>query len=1451
MCRKSFVLFAAVYLALSIAVLPAQRPPEPNSATAQSDPPQSLGRQYFDRHFEGMHPTPRLEFGGARPGSKLFKMRSQRTQALAARIRAVGAPAQQNGTAPPILPGLTTRQPMLGAGSVPISMATGDFNHDGHLDFAVANGGTNDIWIYFGSGDNTFQLPRITSLRRGVGPLSLVAADLRKNGTLDLVVAEIETGTVGVLLGNGDGTFANETLYTVPHLAAVVTVNDFNHDGKPDIAVALANSRQDNPMPAIAMLPGNGDGTFGQALLSYSNNLFFSTSTEITVDSGDINNDGYPDLIVLQPLYQMPTGLVFDAVVVYMNNGDGTFKESAPIIHADAIAYPTDARLADVNGDGCLDALVADLVEVVFVGLGDCTGSFGQLMIVPMGGPATTVRIADLNGDGFPDLVTGSAIVRQLDATDPIGTTVGVALGDGKGNFGPARVYMGASEESALAVGDFAGNGSPSIVTADVDTDTVTVFVNDGNADFGAPEGIYSGKTIYGNVQPAGRFTIADLNGDGKPDLFQLGGFDAIYSMTFLNDGKGRFAWPILSSFGAAASQQYMGDYRLGDFRNTGHLDMVGIGVNAAYDAASQVILFQPGEGDGSFGTATITPTSGADGAMTTGDFNRDGKLDFVTVNGAQTHILTPFFGNGDGTFRAGTPVTFTDQNVEISRVYTGDFNRDGKPDVLVFTTSNGYWVPFLAIWEVDGQGNGTFQPGRELYNGFQPFTLADMNNDGHPDIVRYDTFWPDGNTETFAPPKITTYLGQADGTFAQSSSYVPYPDTTPVNLAPYTEFGDMTTSALAADYSGDGNVDVAAFQQGNGYVRSEQFLAGNGDGTLVPTYDVFGFPSFTYPLQAYDLNGDRRADQVMFDGGGGNTITVPGAPPPALQLYLENYVINGSSNCGVVFANVPVSSARTVTLRTSVPDVLLPGATALPSGALSVQFCYTLAATYDETRVHDIRATLDGDTATAYASQAYVPPFGVSLSSEKADPVYEGGQTAPVTVNVNPQGKYTGVLKLSCSGLPAGFNCAFSPSQLTVSPGVSSTAQVVVQTAPGLNGDVPITIIADDGVSIERHTLTLEIANLSITTMTVNALVQDTSPGTATTDVIVNGIPPFTLSCNGLPAGTACQFSGTQQTYPVPSDITITIALPAGISPANSTFTVTAQSGGFTVQTSETLGVFEFTMHAPSASQDWASSPSSPSVSFPVLFTNLADAPATVTCTLDGATVCQTASISVRNSTTSIQEFLNLPSGVAVGKHNLTVSETVAGIPRTFNFPFWIAEFSGTISANSVTIASGGSASVAGTLTATSGFSSSIVVFCAAPSQIMCTFQPSPVNLTGGTPATFTARLQVSSVAANHSPAKYSFVVPELALALLLPAGFALFGVHKRWRRIWLAVVLGTVLSFCVSSCGSSSGASGSGSGGGNSPPPPSNYSVSFVARDSTFLVEHTIGSVTVTVNH
>ena len=343
-------------------------------------------------------------------------------------------------------------------------------------------------------------LPAVSYPSGGNQAFSAAVADLNGDGKPDLLVAnycassstcDTANATVGVLRGNGDGTFGPAVTYRSGGYNAVsLAVADVNGDGAPDLLVA-------NQWGGIGVLLGNGNLTF-QPAVSYSSGqgVYYGVCSSVTV--ADVNGDGKPDLVV--------TTWNASSVGVLLGNGDGTFQ---PVVNYPA-SGPQAAVVADVNGDGRPDIVVADGSGAgVLLGNGD--GTFQPEVMYSSGGVSpTSIVAADLNGDGKQDLV-----VMNFDSGN-----VGVLLGNGDGTFQPAVNYSGPD-----------GAGTPSVVVGDVNGDGKldilwVTFCMDKNCNGGV--GVFLGNGD-GTFQPASVFlsggyyawslAAADLNGDGKLDL--------------------------------------------------------------------------------------------------------------------------------------------------------------------------------------------------------------------------------------------------------------------------------------------------------------------------------------------------------------------------------------------------------------------------------------------------------------------------------------------------------------------------------------------------------------------------------------------------------------------------------------------------------------------------------------------------------------------------------------------------------------------------------------------------------------------------------------------------------------------------------------------------------------------------------------------------------------------
>jgi FG-GAP-like repeat len=1095
-----------------------------------------------------------------------------------------------SSSTPSVLPGVFLRV-SLPAGALPSSIVTGDFNGDGKLDWVVANAGDNSLDLYLGNGDGTAQLPVIIQVL-GESPVGVAAADLNGDGKLDLVVAESDSQTIGVLFGNGDGTFQPEVQIALPVAPLAVAIADLNRDGHPDLLVGIAGNDTENTY--LAALLNNGSGQFGSPI--YAPNPTPDDIVEADEFSvADVNGDGIPDVLV--------TGANAEGTIVqiYLGKGDGTLTPGEVVDQSNNAPLERDvlnAVLGDVNGDGCPDAVDVDTYAGIYVYLGDCKGNFDNTThyeVYGAGDIGFGLAVADINGDGHPDLIVGGIPGGPGGGYGTeTGDTVTVRFNDGTGHFGTAQVYRGEAGMFSLVVADLKGSGYSDIITANQNANSTTVYANNGSGDFGQPEGGYDGFEEGTSISPFNApdsgFVVADINGDGKPDLglveYGEGAASNLNITVMLNQGNGQFSPPIRSPAISGNPGLRIADFVFADFRKTGQLDFLAEVFDDSGSSSPQ-LLYSKNMGNGQFGTPVPiffnTPGDYGFGAICVGDFNKDGNLDFAVATGtgpaATPSQLTVYLGHGDGTFTQSFQVDFGSQLGNISpypeAVFVGDANGDGKPDVFVWLYDNTFGPGAPGgrdLFEFLGNGDGTFQAPRDLLQDLSAMTMVDLNHDGRLDVIDIEsgsTVVAEGEPGT-APAQVNIYLGQPDGTFGSPTTYTPYSgifDAYSGNNV--TEETDGVLAAYVGDFTGDGSADVAVIQFDSLAVGPAhvQFLMGNGDGTFTPTYDVFRLGIRQAPdLTAPNLLGDGRTAFLQTPNYTASYHVLPAANAPSFQIQpLETPVLGGSDSLAISL-DLPSASDTVVSLSASDSGIQIPSSAAIPAGQLAVEVPFTLGSSVMQNRWFSITAEANGETQIAYDfpgtaidsfTQVVVPP--------PVDTVQAGGISELWSAGVQSNGDASGTFQTSCEGLPAGMSCQFQDGLDTFTVAGGGFQNVVFQisvsstSTPG--GTYPFNVVSTDGQTTLEAPETIQVTappppapGVALSPTSVSfpialvgtaqmQTVQLTNNGNATLDItgitIQSGANNFTESntCgSSLAASTACTITVTLNTASVGS---------------------------------------------------------------------------------------------------------------------------------------------------------------------------------------------------------------------------------------------------------------------------------------------------------------------------
>ncbi len=305
---------------------------------------------------------------------------------------------------------------------------------------------------------------------------------------------------------------------------------------------------------------------------------------------------------------------------------------------------------------------------------------------------------ADFNGDGLQDYVdsmTSGGLVARIN--------------NGDASYTPGHSFSPSGIPSLVVAGDWNGDGLADVISHD-DTNAVTLFAGNGDGSFAAAQNItYSGNQFYD-------LAMEDMNNDGNLDLISISDFTNI--QIGYSDGAGGYGgYSTLSVDGGFGS---LYNLAIDDIDGDGRKDIVGTADNGNFSLV-QLSL-------GSF-TESSFPGGGRGYAVGLADVDKDGHLDRISADDSYNMLFE--LGNGDGTFAAAYCVNL---GFQAAGMAITDFNGDGYADVAVLESNAGYQV-----WENDTTGNFSLVD-TTLIGSASRIDAFDYNNDGVKDLLVDDT---------------------------------------------------------------------------------------------------------------------------------------------------------------------------------------------------------------------------------------------------------------------------------------------------------------------------------------------------------------------------------------------------------------------------------------------------------------------------------------------------------------------------------------------------------------------------------------------------------------------------------------------------------------------------------------------------------------------------------------
>ncbi|MBI1312828.1 hypothetical protein GC176_16180 [bacterium] len=698
-----------------------------------------------------------------------------------------------------------------------------DVDHDGILDLAVTRApiGASGSLEIY-RGDGHGGFVFIDSVTVGQGAYHLTAGDIDGNGNVDFVVTNSTDGTVSVLEFE-NGLLQDRTpAAVIPSLPGPASVRLVDLNG---------DSLPDLVVSNMAPLPGSRESVVyfpnqstGAGSFAFGTRVDIGSDAPVVAfDLADLDLDGDLDLVTGEQ-----TGQTSSPVRAYRNDA-GSFTEAGMF---DTGLDPLSLRIADFDRNGRPDIAVAlpgSGGEVdVYLSHGDFSWSFGNSMLTGMN--PTQMVVSDFNRDGYLDL----AVTDESN-----GGQIAIFTNDAYGYFNSAGSFAAGPSPNGLSSSDIDGDGVPDLVVAGLvdGQNNVHILLNRPGSqqvsvsEYGAAGFVDFGITAQATLQ--GR-KFLDRNGDG---LFN------------------------------GADEPLAGFTIFADLNNNGMLDPGepstvsgpdGVYVLAGIEAAQNVSIREVIPAGW---TQTLPRTSSAISTdflpvgddperVAVGDLDGDGDLDTVTVNRGTDTVSVLLFDSVAGEF---VRRDFSTGGSGASDVALGDLDGDGLPDIVVSHSTVGSVSVLL------NDGNGSFgMPVVVLTGEAQRVIIADFTNDTIPDVAISES--------------SGVRILENDGNGGLSSVQMVATGVLPVGI-------------VAADFNGDGVVDLASADSGSSQVS----ISLNNAGTLQA---AVGVPVTSTPsgLAAGDVDGDGDMDLLVATDGPAQLLVNDGTGSFAAQALNNLY---------------------------------------------------------------------------------------------------------------------------------------------------------------------------------------------------------------------------------------------------------------------------------------------------------------------------------------------------------------------------------------------------------------------------------------------------------------------------------------------------------------------------------------------------------------------------------